>query len=162
MSCSWILLEVVARAARSGSSSSWSNFITSLQLLRDNQSWLDPTDSYNDCVKVLNEEERTLLRAYSEETLRIWQTRVVQVQRSDVCKVIGKHGLALQSLEDHTGAAFLISKVNNAMTSIEVFACPVIDLNDVCHLVQAVSQGKLLPNRWHSIESTAEASDSVV
>ena len=56
MSCSWILLEVMARAARSGSSSSWSNFITSLQLLRDNQSWLDPTDSYNDCVKVLSKE----------------------------------------------------------------------------------------------------------
>ena len=47
-----ILLEVVARAARSGSSSLWSNFIRSLQLLRDNQSWLDPTDSHNDFVKV--------------------------------------------------------------------------------------------------------------
>ena len=108
MSCSWDIVEVVARAARSGSSSLWSNFIRSLQLLRDNQSWLDPTDSHNDFVKVLNEKERTLLRVYSEETLRIWQTRVVQVQRSDVCKVIGKHGLALLFLEDHTGARFCI------------------------------------------------------
>ena len=29
-------------------------------------------------------------------------------------------------------------------------------------LVQAVSRGKLLPNRWHFIDSMAEASDSAV
>ena len=36
------------------------------------------------------------------------------------------------------------------------------DLDDVCHLVQAVSRSKLLPNPWHLIASTAEASDSAV
>ena len=79
---------------------------------------LDPTDSHNDLAKGLSEE----LRAYCEETLRIWQTSVVQVPRVDVGNVIGMHGFALQSLEDHTGAMSLISKGNTAMTSIEVFA----------------------------------------
>ena len=128
MSCSWIVLEVVARAARSansGSVSLFSNFVRSLQLLRGKQSLLVPTDLHNDLAKRLSEE----LRAHCEETLRNWQTKVVQVPRVDVGNVIGMHGFALQALED---------------------------------VVQAVSRGKLLPNRWHFIDSMAEASDSAV
>ena len=59
VSCSWILLEVVARAARSANSDSvslFSSFVGSLQLLRDKQSLLDPTDLHNDLAKGLSEE----------------------------------------------------------------------------------------------------------
>ena len=51
---------------------------------------------HNDLAKGLGEE----LRAYCKETLRIWQTKVVQVLRVDVGNDIGMHGFALQVLED--------------------------------------------------------------
>ena len=158
------VVELVVREALSlnrGGASLLQSFIRSLQLLRDTSRWPDPADPCQ-YLEVLPKKSEHALRLYAVTTLSLWDTRIVQVWRGDVCHVIGKHGLSMQALEDLTGAVFLVHNSSGDTVNVHVCAWSLTEQGKACRQLQSVSQGKLLPHRWRLVDSTADVAEQIM